>query len=195
MPFQYTNRRGQVYLLQSKTRKSGAQSYSFTRKPTGTPVDSVPEGYEVYELPDNGQVFLRKIKPTEILPLEKQLTETALRRQAKLENFIVEVDGNEIVIWLADSGTGDTVERLSTDFGLGMWDSQGFRERLILNSRYSKMMRFVLIDASKRLFEAERWCFRGSIDGWYPLDYGKPLPAFLKKYVPHLGKESFFELM
>jgi hypothetical protein len=195
MAFQYTNRRGKVYHLQAKPRKNGAEGYSFTQKLTGTAVDSLPEGYEVYELPDNGQVFLRKIKPTEILPLEKQLTETALRQQAKLKHFIVEVDGNEIVIWLADSGVGDTLPQIATDFGLGMLGAQQFRERLTLNSRYSKMMRFVLVDAAKRLFGVERWCFRGSIDDWFPLDFGKPLPALLKKYVPHLGKESFFELM
>lgn len=195
MPFHYTNRRGQVYHLQSKTRRSGAEGYSFTRKPTGTPVDSLPEGYEAWELPDNAQVVLRKIKPSAILATEKQLTEAALRQTAKLEHFIVEVDGNELVIWLPDTDLGSEVEQIASDFGMSTFGVQQYRERIIRNARYSKMMRFVLTDAAKRLFTAERWCFLGSIDDWHHLEFGKPLPVLLKKYVPHLGKESFFDLM
>jgi hypothetical protein len=60
---------------------------------------------------------------------------------------------------------------------------------------YSTMLRFTLVDAGRRLFDAERWCFRGSIDDWIEPGGPKPLDALLKTYVPHLGQESFFELM
>ena len=53
----------------------------------------------------------------------------------------------------------------------------------------------MLADPEKRLFLAERFCFRGSVDDW--IDIGGPprkLPALLKKFVKHLGKESLFEL-
>jgi hypothetical protein len=194
MPFQYTNRRGNVYHLQSKPGRGGAERYSFTRKLTGTPVEQLPEGHEVRELPDNGQVVLRKIKPSDILPQEKQLAEAALRNQAKLEHFIVEADGNELVIWLPDTELGESLTEFASTFG-GPWGLQRVRESFIRTARYSKMMRFVLADADQRTFDAQRWCFRGSIDGWYFLDGGKPLAALLKRYVRHLGNESFYELM
>jgi hypothetical protein len=57
------------------------------------------------------------------------------------------------------------------------------------------MMRFVLSDPASRTFDAERWCFLGSIDDWYFLEAGKPLATLLKKYLRHLGKQSFYELM
>jgi hypothetical protein len=195
MPFQYTNRRGDVYHLQSKVRKTGVESYSFTRNLTGTPADHLPEGYEVRELPDNAQVVLRRIKSSEILPQEKQMTEAALSEQAGLDHFIVDVGENEIVIWLPDTDLDDGLERIATEFPLGQLGLVRLRERLVRRARYSKMMRFVLTDAAKRRFDAQRWCFLGSIDDWFYLDGNKPLPDLLNKYVKHLGKESFFDLM
>ena len=59
---------------------------------------------------------------------------------------------------------------------------------------YSANMRFVLIDKEKRLFNAERYNYRGSIDDWMNIDYFQPLDELVKKYVKHLGQESFFEL-
>jgi len=195
MRFQYTNRHGDVYHLQSKARKTGALGYSFTRKLTGTPVDRLPDGYEVRELPKNAQVVLRKITPSAILPLEKQVAEAAVRHQAKLEHFIVDSDGNEMVIWLPDMESDTKLERMMGDFGFATFSLETARERLVHRARYSMMMRFVLTDPARRTFDVQRWCFRGSIDGWFFLDGGKPLAALLKKYVPHLGKESFYELM
>jgi hypothetical protein len=57
------------------------------------------------------------------------------------------------------------------------------------------MMRFILTDPAERTFDVQRWCFRGSVENWIYLDDGKPLAALLKKYVRHLGKESFYQLM
>ena len=54
-------------------------------------------------------------------------------------------------------------------------------------------MRFVLVDRSLREFEAQRMCYRSSIDGWLALDRGR-LRDMAQKYIVHLGRESFFEL-
>jgi hypothetical protein len=35
------------------------------------------------------------------------------------------------------------------------------------------MMQFILDDKEERLFTAQRYCFRGSIDDWIDIDYGK----------------------
>ena len=41
----------------------------------------------------------------------------------------------------------------------------------------------------------KRWCFLGGIDDWRFLAGPTPLADLLDRYTPHLGKESFFELM
>jgi hypothetical protein len=54
------------------------------------------------------------------------------------------------------------------------------------------------VDEKDRTFRAQRWCFRGSIDDWIDLwqsgASGK-LAALVKKFCPHIGQESFYELM
>ena len=61
--------------------------------------------------------------------------------------------------------------------------------------RFGKMPRFTLMDAEKRHFLAERWCFRGRVDGWIPLAYDGLLTVLLAGYIKHLERESFFEIM
>ena len=56
-------------------------------------------------------------------------------------------------------------------------------------------MKFVLVDADERLFTVERWCFLGSIDNWVHLEGPGFLPDQVVKYVKHLGKQSFYDLI
>ena len=62
------------------------------------------------------------------------------------------------------------------------------------SATYSPMMRFTLEDKEKRLFSAERFCFMGGIDDWIYIGTDDSLNKQAKKYIRHLGKESFFEL-
>jgi len=64
----------------------------------------------------------------------------------------------------------------------------------IRHAYYMAVLRFILTDPAQRRFEAERYCFRGSVDDWISLGPPAPLPALLKKHVKHLGKDSFYEL-
>ncbi|MGO8748659.1 MAG: hypothetical protein ACLQNE_22035 [Thermoguttaceae bacterium] len=59
---------------------------------------------------------------------------------------------------------------------------------------FHPILRFTLVEETARRFSTARWCFRGSIDDWFPLGDGK-LRKLAEKYCSHLGKESFFELM
>jgi hypothetical protein len=61
-----------------------------------------------------------------------------------------------------------------------------------------KVMRFTLADENDRTFRVQRWCFRGSIDRWidfWALGSEGNLSDLVKKFCPHVGQESFFELM
>jgi hypothetical protein len=60
--------------------------------------------------------------------------------------------------------------------------------------KYLGQMRFVLIDEKTREFEAQRYCFRSSIDDWIKLDSSKDLKKLAKKCCYHLGKDSFYDL-
>jgi hypothetical protein len=193
MPYQYTNRRGDVYYIQAKDR-AGKTAYSATRKPTGTLVDRVPDGYEIYESPGNGQVFARKVRPTKIRPAERTLVETYVRKLAKLEHFIVDVEADSIVVYLSDADPDGAVRLIGSVVPILGDGAQALRAMMDRDANYSKMMRFVLADEEKRSFAVERWCFLGSVDDWYFLSLGDSLAKLAAKYVPHLGKDSFYEL-
>jgi hypothetical protein len=186
MPVNHVNRKRDTYFLHAGRTKTGKLKYWFSKSTDGDLVDAIPEGYEVYENPD-AQVFLRKIVPQLVTTFEVAAVENGLRRYAQAQNCLVDVKGRDIVVYHA--------ERSKLDLeGFGFW----LREPPVYYSNYMKVLRFVLVDEDDRTFHAQRWCFRGSIDDWIDLwssgGEGK-LADLVKRFCPHVGKESFYELM
>jgi hypothetical protein len=66
----YKNRRGKTYYLHEGRTKTGKPKYNFSLKNNGELVDEIPDGYEIYEHPGTGGVFLRKKLPQLILNIE-----------------------------------------------------------------------------------------------------------------------------
>jgi hypothetical protein len=186
MPVTHVNRKKVTYYLHAGKTKAGNPRYWFSKSSEGDLVDAIPKGYEVYENPD-AQVFLRKIVPQRVTPFEVAVVTKGLERYAPGQNCLVDVQGEHIVVYHA--------ERLKLDFeGFHV----GFRELPVYYGSYTKVMRFTLVDEDERTFRVQRWCFRGSIDRWIDLwSSGSEgnLPDLVKKFCPHIGQESFFELM
>lgn len=195
MAFQHVNRRGEPYFLQVVRCGNGTLHYSFTRKLRGEPVSALPEGHEVHERPEDGQVFLRRARPTAIRREELEATESAIRSLTGVEHFIVHAEGDAIIVYWADIEPDARLAILRALVPVGASDADNLRLNMLRRARYDKMLRFTLTDPERRRFRAERWCFLGSIDNWYFLEGDKPLPELLTAFVPHLGNESFFELM
>jgi hypothetical protein len=186
MPVTHVNRKRDTYYLHAGTTKTGKPRYWFAKSAEGGLVDSIPEGYEVYENPD-AQVFLRKEVPRLVTPAEVAVVKDGLKRWAPGQNCLVDVEGKQIVVYYAERVTLDL-----KGLGFGLTDLPTF------NQRYLKVMRFNLVDENGRMFRVQRWCFRGSIDRWIDLfesrSEGK-LSDLVKRFCPHIGQESFYELM
>jgi hypothetical protein len=187
---EYTNRKAKTYYLHIGTTKKGNPRYHFSMETSGELVKEIPAGYEIYENP-NAQVFLRKIHPKEILDDEMAILEKELRAHAKPTKYIIDTRGKVITIFWTDQ-SGPQMGDLSSFFGKARMEE--FYDR---NAYFTPIFRFTLLDPQERLFIAERFCFRGSIDDWMHLLGGGPdsLETLLKRYVEHLGEESFYELM
>ncbi len=58
----YTNRAGKTYFLYQGVTRTGKPRFYFSskEKTEAESVHSIPDGYEIYERPESGQVFLRK---------------------------------------------------------------------------------------------------------------------------------------
>ena len=186
MPVTYTNRRGQTYYLHTGTTKAGKPRFWFSMKADGHLAETIPEGHEVYEAPD-AQVFLRKQPPQVVTPEEVAFVRDGLVRYAPGQHCLVDLRDDHIVVYHAERITLDL-----DDFGFGS-------RRLPARYRdYMKVMRFTLVDAEARTFRVQRWCFRGSIERWIDLwmagSEGE-LADLVQRFCPHLGRESFYELM
>jgi hypothetical protein len=188
MPITYTNRMGKSYALRQSTTKKGNTRYYFSTKESGDPVETMPEGYEIYEHP-NGQVFLRREQPQVITDEELEIVRRGIEREAAVDHYILDVKDKAIIVYTADQAPDSMVD---TFRGLGV--SSNLRETLASTLSYTAMMRFTLEDEEKRAFLAERYCFRGRIDDWIPLDAPAPLAQQVEQFVYHLGRDSFYEL-
>jgi len=113
------------------------------------------------------------------------------RGKAQSRYTIVDVKGNAIIVHAAADDLDARSRALSA---FGDPDLVRIRRFMEQDLQYHPMLRFVLVDQTDRMFFAYRWCFLGSIDDWFPLDSG-PLSALAAKYIPHIGAESFYELM
>jgi hypothetical protein len=186
----FTNRKGKTYYLHVIKTKKGNPRYHFSVEPPTELVKEIPEGHEIYENP-NAQVFLRKVLLKEIPDEELEVLERELTARAKSKKYRIDVKGKVLTVFWTNQRGGDMGEFASL---FGMARLEEFCDRY---APFSPLLRFTLVDGQKRLFVAERFCFRGSIDDWMSLIDGGPdsFETLVKRYVRHLGKESFYELM
>jgi hypothetical protein len=164
MVVKHVNRKGKTFYLHETKTKTGKPKYYFSMKDEGQLVESIPDGHETYENPD-AQVFLRKKLPRIITDAEITAVREALRKYAKDRRCLTDVREKHIVV--CNSERGDL---------------------------YQKVLRFTLVDEDRRQFVAERWCFLGSIDNWIDLPGLGDLITLARRYFPHIGQESFFQL-
>ncbi|MGZ3535547.1 MAG: hypothetical protein ACXU9K_09995 [Thermodesulfobacteriota bacterium] len=191
MTLQYSNYKGETYYLHKRTGKKGGSQYSFSRREAGTPVKSIPEGYEIYEDP-NGRVFLRKTVPTKISREELSAVENSIRQYAKIKDYKIDVKGKAITIFLPDL----EIEELRACFdSFALVNHSVLDETLKTMLTYSPVLRFILADEKKREFRAERAGFADPDDEWLLLDGGNDLKKLAQKYCRHLGKDSFYDLL
>ncbi|PIX25160.1 MAG: hypothetical protein COZ69_04150 [Deltaproteobacteria bacterium CG_4_8_14_3_um_filter_45_9] len=189
-PITYKNRRSQTFYLHQGKTKIGRPNYFFSLKSSGPLADTMPEGYEMYENP-NGQVFLCKKQPKLISDSEIRVVDEGMRKYSGIEYYRLDIKKNTIIVYLVDQDMETIGELLPERYILKYGGTEKALDSIL---EYSPMMRFVLTDDEKRRFVVERYCFLGSIDDWINIGGPDKLENLTKRYLKHLGKESFFEL-
>jgi len=190
-PITYTNAKEKTYYLHQGTTKTGKPKYYFSTQPEGTLAEAIPAGFEMYENP-NAQVFLRRIPPRVITDEERQVVEDGMRTYAEVEDYKTDVKGNASVVYTADQDI-ETLAWVFKDIYPDPTTNPQLMTVLRKEIHYSPMLQFLLEDEQRRRFTAQRYCFRGAVDDWIDIGYG-PLTSLVKRYVKHLGKESYFDL-
>lgn len=191
MAIEYLNRKGRKYYLHEGKTKTGKPKYFFSMKSEGNLIDNIPTGYEIYENP-NAQVFLR-IPPQQVItPEEINIVREGVKKYSEVEYFLVDVKDKHIIVYLSDQNVEILMEIASFTPGK---NTDQIKAAIMKSLSYTPMMQFVLNNAKTREFIVERWCFRGAVDDWILLDHSDSLTELVKTYTPHLGKESFYDLM
>ena len=190
MPMMYTNRKGKTYYLHQGTTTKGNPKYFFALRDEGDLVETIPPGYEIYENP-NAQVFLRRKRAPIITEEEVATVKAGMQQYCRLERFIIDVKKNATIIYTPDQDVDLLVDTFDSLRSARSTNAKAIVEKFLT---YSPMLQFILIDKEQRLFEAQRYCFLGSIDDWMTISDQDALPTLVKTYVHHLGKDSFFDL-
>lgn len=179
----HINRKGVKYFLHEGRTKTGKIRYFMAKAIRDGSRDSVPTGYEICE-DVNGLVSVSKCRAELIPPADLKIIEDSLRNYPHLATHKVRARYDRITIY-APLGTelgmlGDTGE-----FGTP-WDE-------LQEPIYEAVMRFIL-RAKEKMYFVERKHYHGE-GGWLPLDIGDDLPLLSKRYLKHISKESFYNLM
>ncbi len=187
-PVQHQSHTGKTYYLVQRTSKTGRPVYTFTTSPEGQPAVAVPEGYEIYENA-SGQVFLRKKVPVLVSDAEMALIRNALQAQGPTWKFWVEVRRDVVTIHEA-GGDMDSLSDMCWTFQRRELTDEERRRY----AGYMAVLRFTLVDPDTREYVTERYCFRGSVDDWIHIGGPGALAAQCRKFIPHLGRESLYDL-
>jgi len=201
MTVQYTNRTGKTYYLREGKTKTGKPRYFFSSQQNGKGevVEHVPEGYEIYEHPENAQVFLRKKRPKIITDIEKHLVEKHVGQLTRSRRYRVDCKDEYITIYESDSDIGELKAVLGdfmkhTPLRSGVTADEAMSAIVgAADQHYTGMLRFHLVDKERRTFTAERFCFRGSVDDWIFLDGPDDLKKLVGKYMRLVGTDKFYE--
>jgi len=187
MPVTYTNRKGFTYFLCRGHTKTGKPRYYFARDTQDDPLEQTPDGYEIEESV-NGVVSLVKARPQLILPVEIAAVESALKKHPKSHNYRLAVKPDRIIIY---EGIGPDADEISGLLGVEFPKTTGLAARLQADweryTQFAQLLQFILKDAERRIFVAQRWCSRGGIGDWIFTGHSGKIASLAKKLAPKLG--------
>lgn len=192
MGINHRNRKGILYHLGQATTRTGKPRYFFSPRAPQEPVLSIPDGFEISESV-NGVVSLRKAVLQPIGPKELRLVQAAIDRHDRLKGHRVDSSGKVVTVYEPFGFLSEVFTQSTADRAVNSPHPDCVFQAVESRSHYSPVMRFVLVDRNLREFEVQRMCYRSSIDGWLTLDRGD-LRNMAKKYIPYVGRASFFEL-
>ena len=201
MTVTHTNRRGDTYYLLQGLTKTGKPKYYVSKKPGANTVEQMPDGFELYEHPADGIVHFRRIRPTSILPKEREAAIQIIRKLTERDLFFAECEEDSLVIYWPDRDPIAMSALLSKMFGMPV--DLGFSNPAITGRqvdsevlrmlRTSPVLRFTLNNEAKRTFVTSRMCYKGGREFWLPISRARKLEELVRTFAPHLGHDSLFD--
>lgn len=190
---EYRNRIGKVYYLRESVTKTGKPRYFFTQKKEGKGelVDTLPEGYEIYERLEEGQVFLRKQQARMFLEEETALIKDLLTDKSMSFHYMHQQNGRYLTIY-ESSQSSLLIDEIMAHAINVLKKPEDIAAKMARIGRFTAVLRFRVEEAGARGFTAERFCFLGGIDDWIFLEQSGSLEKLAEKYIRLLGTDKFY---
>lgn len=205
--FRYQNRRGDLLYIHS-----GKNGRPALRKSPDGSLAELPHGYEIRE-DIHGRTSVVPRHTRVIAETEERLVRRALEEVRPRDAYTLELSGRAMTVFASARDGRCFTDSLDAEFSLGFAHAleevferryghelaglfhaaQRRRQKESRKERYYPLLRFELTDVVNRLFWVKRIYFSGDQD-WLPLER-LPLAAAVAKYMPHLGRDSFFDLL
>ncbi len=191
MAITYVNRQRKTYYLHVGLTKKGNPKYYLSLSRDGDLADRIPEGFEIHEKA-SGQVVIRRIRPKLITDEELKVVEHELAKIKEVRRSYAEREGEFIAVYAVSRNAmlEETIRRIHPLAAQARID-----ELVDQFVYYDEVFRFVLTNSEKRIFQAQRFCYLGSIDDWIFIGEEASLPELAREYLPHINQESYFDLM
>ena len=186
MAVQYTNRKRMTYYLHEDNTKTGDLRYFFSTKNEGNLVDTLPEGYEIYEHPYS-QVFLRPIRPQIITGNERDVVNKHVKLLTPSRRYIVDIWGKDITVFESN----EDIDVLKEVFREGTPEGFSLAEAINFTVSFRPVLRFTLENMENRTFIAKRFCLPGAVDEWRRIAGPDSLENLAKEYLTHLGSTDY----
>lgn len=188
----YKNRLGKSHFFRAATTAKGGIRYYITKSDNFPDlIETLPEGFEIYEDPHDGRVIFRKIVPCAVTQAELDLVQKAVETLSDLKDILIQGEGETIVIWHSQfNSISGQDENLTAEEAV-----EFYGEGINAWKKYYADFIFILIDADERIFRAARRVYMSLGGGSYtPLKEGiGSLQYLTEKFCPYMGRESYFD--
>ncbi len=189
---EYINRRGQTYYVFAGKTKTGKPRFFASKKPASdnaSRIDTLPAEYEIFENPVDAVVVIRRRRPTKLTAADRNLLNRLALEHSEVACEIV-IEGDSLIVYSSPMPRSDPALEAMMP-GLGKFLVHGTH-----GARLEPGFKFTLANEKQRLFTIARYCCRSSMDGWLELhDRPASLDVLASQFFPHLGEDSFFELL
>jgi len=189
----YTNRHGEPYFLHQGRTKTGKARYFVARTIGEGAIGTLPAGFELAES-INGVVSVCRADPTrpQAPRADIETVRAEIAHHQHLRRYVVDERGGEILIHEPEGGVDE--EGLRAMAAALFVSPERMRAASIRRRpRYTPVMRFSPEPLGAGIYAVYRMTYRGH-GGWHLLSAG-PVAAVAKRYVGHIGRESFYELI
>ncbi|MDX2304397.1 MAG: hypothetical protein NW226_16445 [Microscillaceae bacterium] len=191
MPLSYMNRYNQVFFFKKVATLRGKYRYYTTKEPSQNCISDIPNGFEIYEHPEYGQVFLRKKIISDIFQEEIEFVRNILKTQIQIKDFIVDVKKGSMTIFTCDINA-QTLREKFPDIVAN--SSKSIIELLRDTQQFIPQLRFILENAILRKYKVQRRSMVGFRENWINLESCTDFKKLVLKYCPYLGRDAFYNL-